>query len=107
MTDNKDKIIRDISSGIHKHIEKELDKDSWLNENVASILAVTCVTFILLILSYVIYSVINGNDIPDKSESLITLIIGGLTSTLTGIVSYFFGSSKSSAKKDKLIKKQP
>lgn len=47
-----------------------------------------------------------SSEIPEPNKDLLSLVVGALIGSFSTIVGYFYGSSKGSAEKDKLISKQ-
>lgn len=44
--------------------------------------------------------------VPTENKDLLNLVVGTLIGSFSGIVSYFFGSSLGSSKKDELLKNE-
>lgn len=44
------------------------------------------------------------SEVPEKNKDLLNLVVGALIGSFASVVSYYFGSSSSSAKKDEVIK---
>lgn len=44
--------------------------------------------------------------VPTENKDLLNLVVGALIGSFSGIVSYFFGSSLGSSKKDELLKNE-
>lgn len=42
-------------------------------------------------------------EVPNTNKDLLNLVVGALIGSFSGVVTYFFGSSASSAKKDETI----
>ncbi len=59
---------------------------------------------IILILS--LLAVLFFREIPDTNRDLLNIAVGALLTKLSIIISYYFGSSKSSADKNEMINKQ-
>ena len=72
----------------------ESEHASWLQKNIVPVLAcgTTLMTFALFLILMLI-------DIPDKSHDLSMILLGGLLSSQSVILSFYFGSSMGS--KDK------
>lgn len=70
-----------------------MKQKGWLQENVGSLLALIIVLF-----TFFIYMMILTKNIS-ATENIVFLIIGGLTSLVTAVVGYFFGSSVGSKTK--------
>tara|TARA_Y100000593_G_scaffold71044_1_gene130416 strand:- start:206 stop:658 length:453 start_codon:yes stop_codon:yes gene_type:complete len=80
---------------------------SWLQRNIVPILA--CGTTIMIFSLFLILMLI---DIPDQSHDLSMILLGGLLSSQSVILSFYFGSSMGSKdKSDDLVsvlkKKEP
>ena len=67
---------------------------SWLQKNIVPVLAcgTTLMTFALFLILMLI-------DIPDKSHDLSMILLGGLLSSQSVILSFYFGSSMGSKEK--------
>lgn len=55
---------------------------------------------LLCVLLYLLFTV----NIPQANMNILLLIIGTLISSFTTVVQYYFGSSKGSADKDKIMR---
>jgi hypothetical protein len=44
--------------------------------------------------------------VPSENKDLLNLVVGALIGSFSGIVSYFYGSSLGSSKKDELLKNE-
>ena len=79
---------------------------SWLQKNIVPVLAcgTTLMTFALFLILMLI-------DIPDKSHDLSMILLGGLLSSQSVILSFYFGSSMGSKEKSEdlvnAFKKEP
>jgi uncharacterized protein YacL len=60
----------------------------------------TAIGVILVVMLYLLFTV----TIPQDNMNILLLIIGALISSFTTVVQYYFGSSKGSADKDKIIR---
>ena len=60
----------------------------------------TEIDVILVVMLYLLFTV----TIPQDNMNILLLIIGALISSFTTVVQYYFGSSKGSADKDKIIR---
>lgn len=72
--------------------------NSWLKENVVPILALVTVigTFGLFGLAFFL-------KVDGASEKVLFMVIGALSSIATTVVTYYFGSSEGSSKKNEII----
>jgi len=84
-----------IQRYLHKHTKVKIGKDIYQNVLGGSIGIVLCVLIFLLF----------TREIPQSNMNVLLLIIGSLISSFTTVVQYHFGSSKGSADKDKLLRK--
>ena len=81
--------------------EAELNKSaysSWLSKNTTAILALT-----VMGLSFILFYMVIYTSIPADKKDIVIYILGVLSGALTQVLSYFFGSSKSSASKDESL----
>jgi hypothetical protein len=62
----------------------------------------TSIGVILAIMLYLLFT----TTIPTDNMNILLLIIGALISSFTTVVQYYFGSSKGSADKDKILRKE-
>jgi hypothetical protein len=46
------------------------------------------------------------SEVPEKNKDLLNLVVGALIGSFCSVVSYYYGSSSGSAKKDETISKQ-
>jgi len=60
----------------------------------------TAIGVILVVMLYLLFTV----TIPQDNMNILLLIIGALISSFTTVVQYYFGSSKGSADKDKILR---
>jgi uncharacterized protein YacL len=74
----------------------KIGKDLYQNILGAMIGIVLCVLIFLLF----------TKEIPQANMNILLLIIGSLISAFTTVVQYHFGSSKGSADKDKILRKE-
>lgn len=78
------------------------ERDSWLNRNIAPILAI-----IILFASFGFFAYILNFDfsVESKLKDIVILLIGIVATLVTTVVSYYFGSSHGSSNKSKFIHK--
>jgi uncharacterized protein YacL len=73
-----------------------MNKNKDLYQNILG----TAIGVILVVMLYLLFTV----TIPQDNMNILLLIIGALISSFTTVVQYYFGSSKGSADKDKIIR---
>jgi hypothetical protein len=73
--------------------------NNWLKDNVGPILALLTVigTFSLFGLAFFL-------KVDGPNEKVLFLVIGALSSIATTVVTYYFGSSEGSARKNEILK---
>lgn len=71
---------------------------SWIAKNITGFLAVA-----VLGLSFVLFYMVIYTSIPADKKDIVIYILGVLSGAVTQILSYFYGSSKSSANKDSTL----
>jgi hypothetical protein len=74
------------------------NKNKDLYQNILG----TSIGVILAIMLYLLFT----TTIPADNMNILLLIIGALISSFTTVVQYYFGSSKGSADKDKILRKE-
>jgi hypothetical protein len=70
-----------------------------LNKMVTPILALGTVA-----LTFLLYAVIIFTDVDEQSKDILIYVLGALTSAVTMVLGYYFGSSAGSKEKDSKIK---
>jgi hypothetical protein len=70
-----------------------------LNKIVTPILALGTVA-----LTFLLYAVIIFTDVDEQSKDILIYVLGALTSAVTMVLGYYFGSSAGSKEKDQKIK---
>jgi hypothetical protein len=70
-----------------------------LNKIVTPLLALGTVT-----LTFLLYAVIIFVDVDEQSKDILIYVLGALTSAVTMVLGYYFGSSAGSKEKDQKIK---
>jgi len=99
--DEKRLAIEDTSSARNREIQvAQSENATKLSKNVSPLLAlgttaITLTLFFILIFKPTVY--------PEGSKDVVLYILGILSAVLTQIYSYYFGSSASSAQKDRTI----
>jgi hypothetical protein len=78
----------------------EQEMNDWLGKNVASIIALISVLFGLVLL-YLFATV----KVDSSNEKVVLITIGILSGILTQVISFYFGSSSGSARKDAMMQK--
>jgi len=71
---------------------------SWIAKNITGLLAVAVIG-----LSFVLFYMVIYTSIPADKKDIVIYILGVLSGAVTQILSYFYGSSKSSANKDSTL----
>jgi len=71
-----------------------------MNKDLYQNILGTAIGVILVIMLTLLFLV----DIPQNNMNILLLIIGALISSFTTVVQYYFGSSKGSADKDKILR---
>jgi hypothetical protein len=67
--------------------------------------AITPVLAIMIVIaSFALFYAILFKDVKNESRDVILFVAGSVSTILTQVTAYFFGSSKGSADKDKIIK---
>jgi len=70
-----------------------------LNKIVTPILALGTVA-----LTFILYAIIIFTDVNEQSKDILIYVLGALTSAVTMVLGYYFGSSAGSKEKDSKIK---
>jgi DNA-binding IclR family transcriptional regulator len=70
-----------------------------LNKIVTPILALGTVA-----LTFILYAIIIFTDVDEQSKDILIYVLGALTSAVTMVLGYYFGSSAGSKEKDSKIK---
>jgi DNA-binding IclR family transcriptional regulator len=70
-----------------------------LNKIVTPILALGTVA-----LTFILYGIIIFTDVDEQSKDILIYVLGALTSAVTMVLGYYFGSSAGSKEKDSKIK---
>jgi len=73
---------------------------SWLTHNIHSVLSLMTVVFILGVLAALMFSPV---PISQDKKDVVLYVLGTLSSIVTLVLGYYFGSSSGSADKTKLI----
>jgi uncharacterized protein YacL len=71
-----------------------------MNKDLYQNILGTAIGVILMIVLALLFTI----DIPQNNMNVLLLIIGALISSFTTVVQYYFGSSKGSADKDKILR---
>lgn len=71
-----------------------------MNKDLYQNILGTAIGVILVIMLTLLFMI----DIPENNMNILLLIIGALISSFTTVVQYYFGSSKGSADKDKILR---
>jgi hypothetical protein len=75
------------------------DAAPMLNKIVTPVLALGTVT-----LTFILYGIIIFTDVDEQSKDILIYVLGALTSAVTMVLGYYFGSSAGSKEKDSKIK---
>jgi hypothetical protein len=75
------------------------DAAPMLNKIVTPILALGTVA-----LTFILYGIIIFTDVDEQSKDILIYVLGALTSAVTMVLGYYFGSSAGSKEKDSKIK---
>lgn len=95
--------LADVDSArVNQSRVQESVNASWLAKNVQPILAVALIALTFYLYWYVIFS--HNPAIDTERKEIIVYILGALTTIVTQVVSFFFGSSKGSADKNEMLK---
>lgn len=93
--------LKDLSDARNREIQiATSDKAPLINKIIQPLLA-------LLILGscFLMWYIILFKDIPKEKETIVAGIVGSLTTLSMGVVGFYFGSSSSSAAKQKQLEK--
>lgn len=94
--------LADVDSArVNQSRVQETANASWLAKNVQPFLAVVLIALTFYLYWYVIFC---ANSIKNEQKDIIVYIMGALTTIVTQVVSYFFGSSKGSSDKNDMLK---
>jgi hypothetical protein len=55
-------------------------------------------------LTFILYGIIIFTDVDEQSKDILIYVLGALTSAVTMVLGYYFGSSAGSKEKDSKIK---
>jgi hypothetical protein len=75
------------------------DAAPMLNKIVTPVLALGTVA-----LTFILYAIIIFTDVDEQSKDILIYVLGALTSAVTMVLGYYFGSSAGSKEKDSKIK---
>lgn len=93
--------LADVDSArVNQSRVQESANASWLAKNVQPMLAIALVALTFFLYGVIIFY----QDIPPEKKEIIVYVLGALTTIVTQVVSYFFGSSKGSADKNDMLK---
>lgn len=91
--------MKEMDSARNREIKlNESVSAGWLSKNTSSLLALGTVLLTFGLLAFMMF----GNW-PKEKENIMFAVLGFLGGAATSVLSYFFGSSVSSAKKDETI----
>jgi len=89
----------DVQAARNKEL-KTLDKGSWLQKNIAPILALLAVFATMLLFYLMIFT-----KVDQTAQNIVLYILGVLSTIVSQIFAYYFGSSAGSkAKQEQLFK---
>ena len=89
---------KDRDSARNREVNIQTSKD-WLVRNTGSMIAVITVILTFMLDGYVLYQGINSG--MDALNPIVTLISGAMTTRVMTIYSFYFGSSKTEADKNR------
>lgn len=75
-----------------------MNKRPFLKENILPLLALFIVIYVLLLVPAFVFL-----PYPKEHEALANLVIGFLSGVTSSVITFYFGSSAGSSKKDELI----
>lgn len=82
---------------------QEAEHASWLAKNVQPLLAFAIMGLTFMLYAVVIYGSTQESFLKPETKDVVIYILGALTTIVTQVVSYFFGSSSGSASKSKTL----
>lgn len=85
---------------------QEAEHASWMAKNVQPILAIGIISLTFFLYWYIAFSDESTSKLTDPTspmKDIVIYILGALTTIVTQVVSYFFGSSSGSADKSKAL----
>jgi len=95
--------LADVDSArVNQSRVQESANASWLSKNVQPLMAVVLIALTFYLYWYVIFC--PNPSIDGARKDIIVYILGALTTIVTQVVSYFFGSSKGSSDKNDMLK---
>lgn len=91
------------SARVNQSRVQESEHASWLAKNVHPFLAVSIITLTFLMFFWILSGTIKLED--NGMKDIVVYILGALTTIVTQVVAYFFGSSQGSKDKQKALDK--
>ncbi|MDI6854808.1 MAG: hypothetical protein QME75_14545 [Deltaproteobacteria bacterium] len=73
--------------------------NGWLKANTGPLLAIITVTGTLALFGVAFFLKVDG-----ANEKILFMVIGALSSIITTVISYYFGSSEGSAAKNEMLR---
>lgn len=74
--------------------------ERFIKEGYMYLLGAVIVVGFFLLLYFLVYQ-----QVPIENKDILNIVVGALIGSFTTVVGYFYGSSKSSADKNELLKK--
>ena len=109
MVPHEPELLKKTEKPVEKAVEapvipaaSQVDPDTWLNKNIAPIMAI-----MILIASFGFFTYILNFDFSGESKlkDIVILLIGIVSTLVTTVVAYYFGSSHGSSAKSRYIHK--
>jgi hypothetical protein len=92
--------VKEMQSARDREIQiATSDAAPMLNKIVTPVLALGTVA-----LTFILYGIIIFTDVDEQSKDILIYVLGALTSAVTMVLGYYFGSSAGSKEKDSKIK---
>ncbi len=94
-----DSILKDVENArdSYTHIQ-ESDKASWLAKNIMPLLTIVVTLGFFSLLIYML-----KYEVPKSNERIMDILLGSLGTAWITMISFYFGSSKGSEDKSKII----
>ena len=93
-------MAKEMDSARRREIEIAVSEHApFISKIVTPVLALGTVA-----LTFILYAIIIFTDVNEQSKDILIYVLGALTSAVTMVLGYYFGSSAGSKEKDKKIK---